>query len=183
MPLHVTMISNSKGFGTCPGCNCQGLKLYSFSVFVDGGSEETDARCLGCMALGMSFTALVEPADMTPGRRPPSKRLVKRTRKEEQKLADDAGGRKQVASGALPGLKGDGYLKGVARWDSKMCFSKKVSWDFDDLVKIRGEAAYGEIPAIITAYTDKSTMRVQERWATIPYEVFQERILNARNHK
>jgi hypothetical protein len=64
-----------------------------------------------------------------------------------------------------------------------MCFSKKVSWDLDDLHKISGEAAFGEIPAIITAYTDRATLQVKERWVTIPYQVWEERILNApRNH-
>lgn len=177
MPLHVKLIAEYDPIGHCSKCGRHGDDTYAIVVFIAGSSDMTERVCSRCLTGGVELSASVEPADMSPGRRPPSKRLVKRTRKEEQKLADDAGGRKQVASGALPGLKGDGYLKGVARWDSKMCFSKKVSWDYDDLVKIRGEAAYGEIPAIITSYTDKATLRVAERWVTIPYEVFQDKIL------
>lgn len=135
-----------------------------------------------CLEKHHEISASIEPPDLSPGRRPPSRRLVKRTQKEERELAKRAGGRRQPASGALPGLKGDGVLKGVARWDSKMCFSKTVSWNFDDLVKIRSEAAYGEIPAIITAFTDRATHQVRERWVTIPYEIWEEKIIHASHH-
>lgn len=172
MPLQVKLIADQ----SLNGCaNCRRVDTtYVFHVFALGGSDVTEAFCVRCLAEGVELTALIEPPDLSPGRRPPSKKLVKRTRREERELASDAGGRRQVASGALPGLKGDGYLRGVARWDSKMCFSKTVSWNFDDLVKIRGEAAFGEIPAIITAFTDKHTHQVRERWVTIPYETWEE---------
>lgn len=182
MPLQVKLIAENGGALLCSKCAQSGLHVIVINVFVEGGSDKTEPICWYCLATGAGLSALVEPPDLSPGRRPPSKKLVKRTRREERDLASDAGGRRQVASGALPGLKGDGYLRGVARWDSKMCFSKTVSWNFDDLVKIRGEAAFGEIPAIITAFTDKHTHQVRERWVTIPYETWEEKIIHAPRH-
>lgn len=180
MPLQIKLIiTELGGAATCSKCTLV-RAVIAFDVFAEGGVDRTEAICFPCLYQGGALSATIEPPDLSPGRMPPSKKLVKRTRKEERELAKDAGGRRQVASGALPGLKGDGYLKGVARWDSKMCFSKKVSWTFDDLEKIRGEAKYGEVPAIITAFTDKHTHQVRERWVTIPYEIWEERILHER---
>lgn len=184
MPLQVKLIAEGSD-GVCAKCGrayIAGNLLMAFHIFAEGGTDKTEAVCCDCLKQGAELSATIELPDLSPGRQPPSRQLVKRTRKEERELASRAGGRRQPASGALPGLKGDGVLKGVARWDSKMCLSKKVSWDFDDLIKIRSEAAYGEIPAIITAFTDRHTHQVKERWVTIPYETWEEKIIHAADH-
>lgn len=181
MPLQVKILPEREDWVSCPRCLAELVDVYVFHVFVGDGSDKTDPMCAKCF-LGGEQLFIIEQPDLSPGRHPPSRRLVKRTQKEERELAKRAGGRRQPASGALPGLKGDGVLKGVARWDSKMCFSKTVSWNFDDLVKIRSEAAYGEIPAIITAFTDRATHQVRERWVTIPYEIWEEKIIHASHH-
>lgn len=186
MPLQVKLVPTTRQGEDwpCSKCGAANVPVTFFTVFALNGADTTERLCMNCLHDGHEVSALIEPPDLSPGRRPPSKRLVKRTRKEEYQLATDAGGRRQVASGALPGLKGDGYLKGVVRWDSKMCFSKQPSWTLDDLDKIRGEAAYGEVPAIITTFADKHTHQIRERWVTIPYEVYEEKIVHAaRNHK
>jgi hypothetical protein len=104
MSLQVKLIPevSHKADQLCPGCGALGVALLSFTVFAQEGSDTMEARCLTCLAEGETLSALIEPPDLSPGRRPPSKRLVKRTRKEERELAADVGGRRQVASGALP---------------------------------------------------------------------------------
>lgn len=181
MPLHVKVMPEIR-LGQCPKCLSGPPHHFVLHITAGGGMESTEPSCITCLLNGGEQTVLIEQPELSPGRQPPSKRLVKRTRKEEHELARDAGGRRQKGSGNLPWAKGDGVLKGIARWDSKMCFSKKVSWTLDDLVKIRSEADYGEVPAIITAFADRTTHQVQERWATIPYEVYQERIIHAAQH-
>jgi hypothetical protein len=123
----------------------------------------------------MSVSAVIEPPDLSPGRRPPSRRIRKRTDKEEQELADLSGGRRQKGSGAVPYLKGDFHRKGVYRGESKSVFGKSPSWTLDELTKIRGEASFGEVPVLVTTFMDKHTHAVKERWATIPFENWQEK--------
>jgi len=178
MPLHVKLIPETGGI-VCGYCWEPAAFLVAFHVFAADGSDKTKAVCKVCLQRGVELVALIEPPEQAPGRQPPSRQLVKRTRKEERDLAASAGGRRQPGSGNLPWAKGDGVLKGVARWDSKMCFSKTVSWNLDDLVKIRSEAAWGEIPAIITTFADRTTQQVKERWVTIPHEVWEEKIIHA----
>jgi hypothetical protein len=177
MSLHVKLIAEDAEV-ECSKCHNTSVHSMRIVVFAEGGSDKTEPVCAACLSLGVELSALIEPP-APPPRQPPSRQLVKRTRKEERDLAAGAGGRRQPGSGNLPWAKGDGVLKGVARWDSKMCLSKTVSWTFDDLVKIRSEAAFGEVPAIITAFTDRTTHQVKERWVTIPYEVWEEKIIHA----
>ena len=41
--------------------------------------------------------------------------------------------------------------------------------------KIRGEAAFGEVPFLVTTFMDKATQEVRERWVTIPFEDWKEK--------
>jgi hypothetical protein len=159
---------------TCTGCEEQ-RTLISFVVSAAGGSDSTNALCVECLRDGHPLMALIEPPDLSPGRKPPSRRIRKRTDKEEQELADLSDGKRQKGSGSLPYLKGDFHRKGVYRGESKTCFGKDPSWTLDELTKIRGEAAYGEVPVLVTTFMDKHTHAVKERWATIPFENWQEK--------
>lgn len=168
MPLHVKLIAEEV-LDPCAKCGRFG-GVFVFSVFVEGGTDKTEAICARCLVAGAEVSASVEPPDLSPGRRAPSRRIRKRTDKEEYELAELSGGRRQKGSGSLPHLKGDFHRKGVYRGESKTCFGKDPSWTLDELVKIRSEAAYGEVPVLVTTFMDKATHEVKERWATIPFE-------------
>lgn len=174
MPLHVKLIAEAVS-GACSKCGSLAYIPLIFTVSVEGGSDNTEAICGGCIAQGATLHATIELPDLSPGRHPPSRRIRKRTDREEQELADLSGGKRQKGSGAVPYLKGDFHRKGVYRGESKSVFSKSPSWTLDELTKIRSEAAYGEVPVLVTTFMDKATHAVKERWATIPFENWQEK--------
>jgi len=178
MPLRVKLLAEAHQNAVCPGCTLKAPVLLSFHVFALNGADQTEMRCLRCLtgAYGKGeFIGLIDEPDLSPGRKPPSRRIRKRTDKEEQELADLSDGKRQKGSGSLPYLKGDFHRKGVYRGESKTCFGKDPSWTLDELTKIRGEAAYGEVPVLVTTFMDKHTHAVKERWATIPFENWQEK--------
>lgn len=174
MSLHVKLIAEGV-LAQCSKCRGFHPDTFVFNVFAEGGSDKTEPVCSRCLEEGVELNVCIEPPDLSPGRRAPSRRIRKRTDKEEQVLADLSGGRRQKGSGALPYLKGDFHRKGVYRGESKTCFSKDPSWTLDELTKIRSEAAFGEVPVLVTTFMDKHTHAVKERWATIPFENWQEK--------
>ena len=173
MPLRVKIFPEVV-LGACPRCQT-GHHHFVFHITAEGGMDKTDPCCLTCLLKGGEQTVLIELPDLSPGRKPPSRRARKRTDKEEYELAELSGGRRQKGSGSLPHLKGDFHRKGVYRGESKTCFGKDPSWTLDELIKIRSEAAYGEVPVLVTTFMDKATHEVKERWATIPFENWQEK--------
>lgn len=175
MPLHVNILPTSHGAAKCNNCEVWREVTFVFTVSAVGGCDIAGPICLHCLSQGAALFALIEPPDLSPGRKPPSRRIRKRTDKEEQELADLSGGRRQKGSGAIPYLKGDFHRKGVYRGESKSVFGKSPSWTLDELTKIRGEAAWGEVPVLVTTFMDKHTHAVKERWATIPFENWQEK--------
>ena len=128
-----------------------------------------------CLREGIELNASIELPDLSVGRRPPSRRVKRRVTKEEYELGDLTGAKRQKGSGSLPWAKGDLHRKGVYRGEQKTCFGKSPNWTLDELTKIRSEAAFGETPVLITSFMSKSTHQVLERWATIPFEDWQEK--------
>lgn len=116
-------------------------------------------------------TAVIEtkPEDQK-GPSPPSNRLRKRARKEEEKIAEDIGGKAQKASGALPWAKGDIRKRGQHRLESKVTRSKQYIVTRAELNKIRGEASAGEKPAFVITFVNRDTLREEDCWVLQPYE-------------
>jgi len=69
-----------------------------------------------------------------------SKRQKRVSRKQEERMAEDLGGRAQPASGALPGAKGDVRKFGVVRAEAKYTAKSSYILKLSDLDKIIGEA-------------------------------------------
>ena len=172
MPLHVKILPEE---ATNDCAYCGGTPAISLHVFAGGGSDVLEPICMSCLRSGKELTASIELPDASPGRRPPTRRIKRRVAKEERELAALTGGRRQKGSGSLPWAKGDLYRKGVYRGEQKTCFGKRPNWTLDELTKIRGEAAFGEVPFLVTTFMDKATQEVRERWVTIPFEDWKEK--------
>lgn len=90
---------------------------------------------------------------------------------QELRIAEDVGGRRNPASGGIPGFKGDvetrKFLVEAKTTDRKrFCLTEKM------LAKIDSEALnYGKIPALVIEFP---TFRfgVTRSWALVPYPVF-----------
>jgi len=101
---------------------------------------------------------------------PSAKEIKRATMKQEQRVAEDLGGRRQVGSGALAWNKGDGRVKGKYRIENKMRFTKGITITRDDLAQIRAECGPGEVPLFQVDFAKKGTCGVEDSWILIPYE-------------
>ena len=119
------------------------------------------------------FVSLEQP-DYTKGRRPPDRGAKRRSQRQERKLAHDIGGRAQPGSGSQPGAKGDIRKRGEARVESKFTQAKSYRVERKTLDKIRGEAAFGEVPSLDIEFQDPAG-RPEDRWVLIPYDIWKER--------
>lgn len=139
---------------------------------------------------GASETVTIDPRDLLngeriqqivlstpeikPGRVPPNKRIKRRSTREETLIAEQVGGKKQKASGALPWAKGDIRKKGHLRIESKVCKVKQYTITRLELNKIRGECAMNEKPAFVITFINPSTLRQEDKWVLIPFEDWHE---------
>lgn len=96
---------------------------------------------------------------------------------QERRTAEALGGHRQTGSGARRGYKGDGRVEGRYRIENKMTRAASVRVHHSDLQKIRAECAAGEVPVFEVEFREKSTLRVKDKWAMVPWDVF-ERLAN-----
>lgn len=99
-----------------------------------------------------------------------SPKLRKRATTEERNIAEDLGGKRQVGSGAVPGIKGDVRVRGELRIESKITTKGSYRVELELLNKIRSECHGTERPAFIVSFVDKDTHREIDRWVLQPYE-------------
>ena len=88
--------------------------------------------------------------------------------KQENRLAEKSGGRRQPASGALPFAKGDvitGELLIEAKATSKKSLSVKKSW----LEKITMEAERVQRVPCLAIHFDDANNFTEEDWACVPF--------------
>jgi hypothetical protein len=94
-----------------------------------------------------------------------------RVNKHEKDIADDLGGYRQPASGALEGMKGDVKLENFLI-DSKETETNSLILSSKELTKITREAREcGRDPAIV-ATIHKLPVTVAKEWVLIPMDVF-----------
>ena len=96
-------------------------------------------------------------------------------------MEDLPGGRVMPASGALPGYKGDGRIRGLFRFEMKETFSLGFALTREVLNKIRGECSGKEEPVVVLDFKDKGTGRTEDRWCIIPYKTLKRFIDGAAN--
>lgn len=104
------------------------------------------------------------------------KKIRRASNKQERKIAEDIGGRTQLASGALPFAKGDVRKRGVARVEAKFTYAASYVLKEDTILKIMNEASTSEIPTLVVEFKDKRTNKTQTAVAIIPYEAWKKKI-------
>jgi hypothetical protein len=162
MQLSVTLI---------PELRVDGLYIM---VCWNGGSD-----VVGPLVPDQQYAAVIDSPDVSPGRVPPSRKIKRLSRRQEEKLAASIGGKRHAGSGAMAGLKGDFRKKGVVRCEAKFTQAKTFTLSRDVLDKIRGEATHGEVPTVVVEFKNKLTGRTEDSWAVIPTQDWEDKIANA----
>ena len=118
----------------------------------------------------------VPQEDMTPKRSPPTKKDKRKSRKQELRIAEDIGGRRQPGSGNQAHAKGDVRKKGEFRIEAKFTRAKQFTLKREELDKINGECSYGEKPVFQIDFISSVTDKVDDSWVAIPYDDWKELI-------
>lgn len=106
------------------------------------------------------------------------KRIKKASRAQELQIAwGIAGGRRQPASGAFPGHKGDVRVRDRFRIEAKFTTALSYNVRRVELQKIRSECDGYERPVFVIDFKDQN-LRTEDRWALIPYQDW-EKLINA----
>lgn len=139
-------------------------------VYCPDGSVGETAPMSTRRLYGPAHRIVAMEPDLSPGRQAPSKRLMRRSQKQEQTLAEDTGGSRQKGSGSQAHAKGDVRLRGHFRVESKQTIKNSIGIKRFWLDKIRSECDTGESPALDVEFLEKGTLRQEDRWVMIPYE-------------
>lgn len=107
------------------------------------------------------------------GRRPSAKAIRRRSRRQEQELAEGTGARVQKGSGSIRHLKGDVRFKGKFRAECKQTRLKSFSVTRAILDKIRSECSFDEVPVLDVEFLSP-VGKTEERFIVIPYNVWLE---------
>lgn len=157
-------------------------EVYKFTMTVGGQTETSAPVCAICLDRQKEVTVDIVPPPPPVGG-PPSRRVQRAARRNEQHVADGIGGRRQPGSGNQPGAKGDVRKRGEYRIENKDSYSDQYILKLDVLDKIRGECATGEKPALVLTFMEKHTYRPRDRWAIIPYPVWEDYANASGNHR
>lgn len=93
--------------------------------------------------------------------------------RQERRTAESLGGHRQTGSGAVRGYKGDGRVEGRFRIENKMTQAESMRVKLQDLRKIRSECEGLEAPVFEVEFRDRHTLRPKEKWALVPWEVWE----------
>lgn len=168
--------------GVCGGCGGVGAVVV-FGVVAETHAGAIAPLCSFCLFNhkdgGMSSQVPMEP--LVTGRAPMRKHLRKnrrRSKEQEQDLAEELGARVQPNSGAMTGSKGDVRKKGVFRLEAKFTHAESFSLQLDDLHKIAGECAGFEKPLVVIDFVEQGTSKLKDRFAVLQFDHVKE-FLNA----
>lgn len=161
---------------SCMKCSEKGLPLYNLLIESGEGEGAIGPICVNCL-LNRVLHGIVSPTKVKVAR-PPTAHMKKLSRKQEEKVMTGVGGRRQPGSGAVPGYKGDGRLKGHIRMEAKFTYAKSFSVKRSELDKIRGECEDGEKPAFVIDFKDKGSGKTKDRWVIITHKDW-ENMINA----
>lgn len=109
------------------------------------------------------------PVEEEPKKKSTASRQRKRSIRQENLLAKDVGGRRQYASGALPGLKGDFFVEGKIRGEAKYTAASSYRLELSTMQKVGAEAKQGEMPVVVVEFTDKASGTTLEKLAVVYY--------------
>lgn len=145
---------------------CGGESAMVFVVITENGTFSSPPTCLGCMQ-AYQIQIEAEEIQAKPDLRKRARAQIRSSRRQENKLAEAVGGRRQKASGALPWAKGDVRKRGELRIEAKQTQAKSFRLQRSDLEKIRSECSYNETPHLSIWFCG-STGRPEEKWILLP---------------
>jgi hypothetical protein len=157
-----------------------GEVLYEFWVRVprcfDGLAVIHDVA-LSRLAYGQEYTGFVNEYGSQTPLAPSRQRVRKAVSKQEKKTAEALGGERQAGSGARFN-KGDGRVIGKYRIENKSTTRESFRVTYNDLQKIRSEAASLEVPVFVVEFQEKQTLRTKDKWVMVPWSEW-EKLANA----
>ena len=176
--------------GICVRCNAGqntplGTHVISFKVETEKAIDICGPYCFTCMAIANPASpfqmVVMEDEEKAPEEESagPSRKLRKRSRKQELDMAEELGGVAQRGSGSMSGAKGDVRLHGKYRIEAKLTQNKSYPLKLETLNKIESECSDFERPALVVEFIERSTHRRRACWAVIPYDDLAETIRDA----
>lgn len=145
---------------------------FRFAVRVEGREAVVEAR-LGDIYNGVT-RFFPEPGRLQTSH----KRLKHASMKQERESAEAVGGRRQSGSGARPGHKGDGRVRGRYRIENKLTTAVSHRVRLTDLRKIRAECEGLEVPIYDIQFKETGTLRTIDNWVLMPRRDW-EKLVNA----
>lgn len=172
MPVSMTMTKEVIGPDLCERCGAPSEILTRF--YIEAGRDlrgHSPALCPHCQAVEddtQRFELDAPPEEKGP--RPPSRQLRKASQRQELETASLIGGRRQKASGACVGSKGDVRLAGVLRGEEKLTKAGSITIKREWLDKIRSECTGREKPFLHVRFINPITLAAEDDWVMIPIE-------------
>lgn len=185
MPLPVKAILTKLAFDIdCPGCGRSSCG-FRVEVFLETQlARPGSVFCLNCLDIVGEVVGELELEDLAPQRTPCRPRLRRQKRLSQQQELDIAlelSAVVQKASGALPGLKGDGRRKGVLRFEAKYTEAGSYTLKLSDLEKIASECHGRERPVLVLDFKERGTGKLRDRFAVVRFDDAKE-MFNAAGH-
>jgi hypothetical protein len=175
MPISVSVHFEQSYKDRCSICG----SAPSYKTVITVGTEECAIvpRCIDCCVNRVGSGVAMEPQINTRMSPQKKKRI---SRQKELGIMNDIGGRRQPASGACSGYKGDVKLEGVTRIENKFTTKNSYILKRKELNKIRSECQGYEKPAFVIDFTDAAG-KTEDRWTVIQYTEW-EKFINATKH-
>ena len=160
----------------CSRCGAKDVVTLSFTAITDEHTGDAPELCLRCACQGGTVDVPLTVLAKRPSRRKAFKKAKKTSLKQEVEVCELLGARTQPGSGNQPGAKGDGRRKGELRIEAKFTKARSYSLKLEELDKLMGEAAQGELPVFVIDYLDPGTSKLRDRYAVLPFSDAQELI-------
>lgn len=172
--MRISLITEPKDGLPCTVCGSAG-PVAIIHIITPSGSGTSDPLCGLCFRSEENQIPVdIEEVEVeVAGKRKALKAQRKLSQRQELDIAEELGGRVQLASGALAGSKGDVRIKGAYRIEAKFTKAGSYSLKLEDLYKIMSECGAGEKPLFIIDFLDP-TGRTRDRFAVLHWEDLKE---------
>jgi hypothetical protein len=171
--------------GICSKCGAgsRGVgpaQVIPFTLIVDGHAGEAGALCQGCLFYPEGVVVQVPMENLSPGPSPRRKDLKKAKKASARLEADvalelnevygEGAVRTQPGSGNQRGAKSDLRMKDGLRVEEKHTQGASFSIKLDELYKVAGEAAGGEMPLFVIDFVEPGTRKLKDRFAVLHFQ-------------
>ena len=166
--MHLSLILETVPGENC--CICGGTtNVVQLSLFTKATNGMLGPFCLRCMEGKELKTELEGPDLEDEGKHKTFRAQKKRSREQELEIAEELGAKMQKGSGSISGSKGDVRKKGEVRVEAKYTEAASYSLRLEDLHKILSECHGTERPVFVVDFVEKTTKRLTDRYAIVPF--------------